>query len=205
MDDLSDKDLQEFKEIFDLVDTDHTGVISLQELRKLMASLHLRPTEQELAELFEEAHASPSSTNGAKDAPMAAANASLGAPPLSRNASVNSTSDTSVGNNNTNNNNNTTSSSGSGGRTINFTQFANIMARRVQSEYSAEQLRSAFQLFESPDMPEGFVSTRVLAHALMTYGSQNPTEEEVERLIAAVDPERTGRVNYYDFVDLVTN
>lgn len=196
MDDLSDKDMQEFKEIFDLVDTDHSGVISMQELRKLMASLHLRPTEQELEELFEEAQATPA-------APPANASA------LSRNTSVVSTSSNSINNTTTATNPNASANlvhSGSGsGRTINFAQFATIMAKRVQSEYSAEQLRGAFQLFESPDMPEGFVSSRVLAHALMTYGSQNPTEEEVERLIAAVDPERTGRVNYYDFVDMVTN
>lgn len=191
MDDLSDKDLQEFKEIFDLVDTDHSGAISLQELRKLMASLHLRPTEQELTELFEEAQAMPSHTT---------------APPLSRNPSVMGTSNSSSMNNNNNNTSaNANNGGGSAGRTINFPQFASIMARRVQSEYSAEQLRGAFQLFESPDMPEGFVSTHVLAHALMTYGSQNPSEAEVERLIAAVDPEHTGRVNYNDFVDMVTN
>jgi calmodulin len=198
MDDLTDKDLQEFKEIFDLVDTDHTGVISLQELRKLMASLHLRPTEQELTELFEEAQASPRPAGTATT------------PSPSHNLSVVSATDNSINpssaknNDSSSNNSNSGVGGGSGGRTINFTQFANIMARRVQSEYGAEQLRNAFQLFESPDMPEGFVSTQVLAHALMTYGSQNPSEEEVQRLIAAVDPEHTGRINYYDFVEMVT-
>ena len=183
MEDLSDTELQEFKEIFDLVDADHSGVISLQELRKLMATRHLRPTEQELTELFEEAHASP--------APATAPAAAAAAPSLNNSNSAGSGGGASaVG--------------GSADRTINFTQFASIMARRVQSEYSAEQLRGAFQLFESPDMPEGFVSTQVLAHALRTYGSQKPSEAEVERLIAAVDPEHTGRLNYYDFVDLVS-
>ena len=188
MEDLSDTELQEFKEIFDLVDADHSGVISLQELRKLMATLHLRPTEQELTELFEEAHASPTPAPAA--APAAAA-AAAAAPSLNNSNSAGSGGGASaVG--------------GSADRTINFTQFASSMARRVQSEYSAEQLRGAFQLFESPDMPEGFVSTQVLAHALRTYGSQKPSEAEVERLIAAVDPEHTGRLNYYDFVDLVS-
>lgn len=183
MEDLSDTELQEFKEIFDLVDADHSGVISLQELRKLMATLHLRPTEQELTELFEEAHASPT--------PAAAPATAAAAPSLNNSNSAGSGGGASaVG--------------GNADRTINFTQFASIMARRVQSEYSAEQLRGAFQLFESPDMPEGFVSTHVLAHALRTYGSQKPSEAEVERLIAAVDPEHTGRLNYYDFVDLVS-
>lgn len=185
MEDLSDTELQEFKEIFDLVDADHSGVISLQELRKLMATLHLRPTEQELTELFEEAHASPT------PAPAAVPAAAAAAPSLNNSNSAGSGGGANaVG--------------GSADRTINFTQFASIMARRVQSEYSAEQLRGAFQLFESPDMPEGFVSTQVLAHALRTYGSQKPSEAEVERLIAAVDPEHTGRLNYYDFVDLVS-
>ncbi|KAK7195210.1 calmodulin [Novymonas esmeraldas] len=233
MENLSEKELKELKEIFDLVDSDHTGVISLHELRKLMTALHLQPTEQELDDVVEETRRPPSISLGSGgigvsatlvSAPLPSSSAvggvrsgSVGSGSISSSATV-STSAAAVGGHAKVdastpgvNNNSTTSAAAAAAaavaaprRTVTFPQFAAMMARRVQSEYTAEQLRNAFQLFESPDMPEGFVSTSVLAHALATYGSQKLEKDEIDRLVAAIDPAKTGRVNYYEFVDIVT-
>lgn len=146
--DLNEKELSEFREIFDLVDTDKTGKITQQELRKLMDTLHLRPTEEELDDMFSEVN------------------------------------DRDVG--------------------IDFEQFVSVMSKRVQSDYTPEQLRMAFKIFETEDLPVGYVSTEVLEHALVTYGSEKLSKEEAARLLVAVDPEGTGRINYHDFVALVS-
>lgn len=145
--DLTEKDLSEFREIFNLVDTEGTGRITQQELRKLMDTLHLRPSEEEIDEMFSEA----TDRNG-----------------------------------------------------IDFDQFVSVMSKRVQSDYTPEQLRMAFKIFETEDLPVGYVSTEVLEHALVTYGSEKLSKEEAARLLAAVDPEGTGRINYHDFVALVS-
>eukprot|EP00796_Vickermania_ingenoplastis_P004252 gene4252-3074_t len=145
---LNEKELSEFREIFDLVDSDGSGRITQQELRKLMDTLHLRPTEEELDEMFSEAN------------------------------------DREAG--------------------IDFDQFVSVMSKRVQSDYTPEQLRMAFKIFETEDLPVGYVSTEVLEHALVTYGSEKLSKEEAARLLAAVDPEGTGRINYHDFVALVS-
>lgn len=146
--DLTEKERSEYREIFDLVDTDGSGVITQQELRKLLDTLHLRPTEEELEEMFND-----------------------------------------VGQKNTG---------------IDFEQFVSVMSKRIQSDYTPEQLRSAFKIFETEDLPVGYVSTEVLEHALVTYGSERLSKEEAARLLAAVDPEGSGRINYQDFVALVS-
>ncbi|KAG5509606.1 hypothetical protein JKF63_06311 [Porcisia hertigi] len=161
-------------------------------MRRLMTALHLKPTEQELEEVFEESHNAPTGSFSATSLPFL--------PPSVGPAATQKV--TSLGGDRTSSAKGVEATEAV--RTVTFPEFAAIMARRVQSEYTAKQLRNAFQLFESPDMPEGFVSTAVLAHALATYVSQKLEAEEIDRLMAAVDPQRTGRVNYYEFVDIVT-
>lgn len=149
---LTEKERSEFREIFNLVDSDGSGKITPQELRKLFDMLHLRPTEEELDEMFSEGNRSRDGT-----------------------------------------------SSG-----IDFEQFVSVMSKRVQSDYTPEQLRSAFKIFETDDLPPNYVSTEVLEHALVTYGSEKLSRDEAARLLAAVDPEGTGKINYHDFVALVS-
>eukprot|EP00695_Tsukubamonas_globosa_P003449 TRINITY_DN641_c0_g1_i1.p1 TRINITY_DN641_c0_g1~~TRINITY_DN641_c0_g1_i1.p1 ORF type:complete len:140 (+),score=53.67 TRINITY_DN641_c0_g1_i1:54-422(+) len=115
---LTEEELAEFKEIFDLVDTDRGGSISKDELAKLMTTLGLKPTEEEL------------------DAMMAEVDAD-----------------------------------GSGD--IDFQEFVTVMSRRVHAEYTPEQLKNAFKVFETPNLPPGYVATETLEHALMTYGQTN--------------------------------
>ncbi|ESL10083.1 calmodulin [Trypanosoma rangeli SC58] len=147
---ISQKEVEEFREMFDLVDTDHSGRITSGELRKLMETLRLRPTEEELEQLFLDADANDSNN------------------------------------------------------VINFEEFVALMSKRVQSDYTPEQLRNAFKLFETEDMPSGYVSTEVLEHALVSYGTEKLTHDEATRLLAAVDPEGTGRINYLEFVSMVS-
>ncbi|GET86966.1 calmodulin, putative [Leishmania tarentolae] len=201
MEQLSATEQQELKEIFDLIDTERSGVISLHELRNLMTALHLKPTEQELEEAFGETCSFASMTKGSAG------------PPLTLSSSVPSSSiaaaaprDGGIAKNPNSGNNaqSDPTAAAAAERVVTFPQFATMMARRVQSEYTAKQLCNAFQLFESPDMPEGFVSTSVLARALATYGSKKLEKEEIDRLMKVIDPNNTGRVNYYEFVDTVT-
>lgn len=50
----------------------------------------------------------------------------------------------------------------------------------------------------------GCVSTEVLEHALTTYGSDKLTPEEAAELLATVDPENTGRINYMEFINMMS-
>ncbi len=75
-------------------------------------------------------------------------------------------------------------------------EFVTVMSRRVQADYTPEQLKAAFKVFETDNVPPGCVSTEVLEHALTTYGSDKLSPDEAAELLAAVDPENTGKINY---------
>lgn len=146
---LSDEELAEFREIFDLVDEDKGGSISRAELKKLMITLRLKPTEEELDAMMKEVDA-----DGSGD--------------------------------------------------IDFNEFVTVMSRRVQADYTPEQLRSAFKVFETDTVPAGYVSTEILEHALTTYGSDKLAPEEAAELLATVDPEGTGKINYMEFINMMS-
>eukprot|EP01060_Flectonema_neradi_P001383 TRINITY_DN10824_c0_g1_i1.p1 TRINITY_DN10824_c0_g1~~TRINITY_DN10824_c0_g1_i1.p1 ORF type:complete len:156 (+),score=37.33 TRINITY_DN10824_c0_g1_i1:85-552(+) len=146
---LTEEELAEFKEIFDLVDEDHGGSISKDELRKLMETLRLKPTDEELDAMMREVD-----------------------------------------------------SDGSGD--IDFNEFVTVMSRRVQADYTPEQLKAAFKVFETDNVPPGYVSTEVLEHALTTYGSEKLSPDEAAELLATVDPENTGKIHYMEFINMMS-
>jgi calmodulin len=147
---LSPEEVAEFKEIFDLVDKDGGGSISKDELKELMETLGLRPTDDEL------------------DAMMAEVD-------------------------------------GDGSGDIDFEEFVYVMSRKVQADYTPDQLRSAFRVFETPGCPPGFVSTDVLERALTTYGPDKLSLDEAAELLATVDHEGTGKINYVELISLMTD
>ena len=128
---LSEVELKEFKEIFDLVDTDGSGEITIVELAKLMETLGMKPTEEQLEQMMKEVD-----------------------------------------------------SDGSGD--IDFSEFVTVMSRKVQAEYTPEQLKAAFKVFESDELGPGWVKTETLEHALITYGEDRMTPEEAAELLSAV-------------------
>jgi len=75
------------------------------------------------------------------------------------------------------------------------------MSRKIPVAHTPEHLKDAFRLFEEGDQP-GHVSTRALTTALTTYGSA--TKEQAAELVSQMDPDRTGRINYGEYVDLMT-
>lgn len=147
---LTEEELAEFREIFDLVDEDKGGSISRGELKKLMITLRLKPTEEELDAMMREVDA-----DGSGD--------------------------------------------------IDFDEFVTVMSRRVQADYTPEQLKSAFKVFETDSVPQGYVSTEVLEHALTTYGTDKLSPEEASELLATVDPESTGKINYMEFINMMSS
>eukprot|EP00762_Andalucia_godoyi_P002767 ANDGO_04418.mRNA.1 Calmodulin len=147
---LTPEELAEFKEIFDLVDKDGGGSISKDELKELMETLGLRPTEDELDAMMAEVD-----ENGSGD--------------------------------------------------IDFDEFVYVMSRKVQADYTPEQLRAAFRVFETPDCGNGFVSTDVLERALTTYGPDKLSLDEAAELLATVDHENTGRINYMELINMMSS
>ena len=149
---LTEEELKEFKEIFDLVDEDGSGEITKEELGRLMVTLGLKPTEQQLDEMMKEVDA-----DGSGD--------------------------------------------------IDFNEFVSVMSKKVKADYTPEQLKAAFRVFESPDdnLGPGWVRTDVLEHALTTYGEDTLSAEKAAELLATVDPEGTGKINYIEYINMMSS
>ncbi|KAL9657467.1 hypothetical protein ABK040_016734 [Willaertia magna] len=146
---VSKEELQRYREIFGLVDTDGGGSIERDELGTLMRTLGLKPSDEEIDEMMKE-------------------------------ADIDNSGD------------------------IDFNEFVAVMSKSVQSQYTQEQYYNAFRVFETDDCPYGIVKTKVLEHALTTYGDNPISLQEATELLANVDPENTGKINYLNYINALS-
>jgi len=145
---LTDAELSEFREIFNLVDLDKGGSIDQGEVMQLMKTLGLRPNRAELAAMVDEIDQD-------------------------------------------------------GNGEVDFDEFVTVMSRQVSSTYTPAQVKRAFKLFER-DCPSGFVSIKTLEQALTTYGTERLALADAQELLAQLEPDDKGMVNYNDLVNMMT-
>ena len=85
---------------------------------------------------------------------------------------------------------------------IDFDEFVAVMSRKVSATYTAEQVRGAFRVFES-GAPPGHIKVESLVRALTTDGSDKLSEEQARDLVAQLEPDRDGLVNYREYVNMM--
>jgi len=87
---------------------------------------------------------------------------------------------------------------------IDFPEFVSVMSKRAAPSYSSQEIIHAFQVFETADLPPGFVKLETLKEALITYGGDDALSEEQARiLLRPLDQDRSGSVRYKDFVKTI--
>ena len=144
---LTEEELAEFREIFNLVDLDKGGTISKDELKQLMTTLGLKPSAEELNAMVDEID---SDGNGE----------------------------------------------------IDFDEFVQVMSRKVNADYTREQVKRAFRTF-SLGAPSGMVSLDAVKDALMNYGTEKLDKEQVEELVAQLETNADGFLNYEEYVEMM--
>ena len=85
---------------------------------------------------------------------------------------------------------------------IDFDEFVAVMSRKVSATYTAEQVRGAFRVFEA-GAPPGHIKVESLVRALTTDGSDKLSEEQARDLVAQLEPDRDGLVNYREYVNMM--
>ena len=80
-----------------------------------------------------------------------------------------------------------------GNGTIDFPEFLNLMARKMQDTDSEEELKEAFKVFDKDG--NGFISAAELRHVMTNLG-EKLTDEEVDEMIREADVDGDGQVNY---------
>jgi calmodulin len=144
---LSEQDLQEFREVFNLVDTDRGGSISSEELGRLMETLGIKTTKEELDLMISEID-----ENGNGD--------------------------------------------------IDFDEFVMVMSRKVQADYTGNEVKSAFRLFVREAGPLGTIFGRDLEQALTLYGKDRLSPEDARSLVSQLDLS-DGRFNFEEYVNMM--
>mmetsp|Transcript_49914 Transcript_49914/g.78987 ORF Transcript_49914/g.78987 Transcript_49914/m.78987 type:complete len:174 (-) Transcript_49914:161-682(-) len=143
---LSEEDLQEFREIFNLVDTDRGGSIGTEELARLMDTLGIRTTPEELKLMVSE---------------------------IDEN----------------------------GNGEIDFDEFVQVMCRKVNTDYTADEVRKAFKIFAG-NAPDGSIRVKDLEKALQVYGREKLTAEEAKNLVAQIECV-DGHFKYDEYVTMM--
>mmetsp|Transcript_51640 Transcript_51640/g.102629 ORF Transcript_51640/g.102629 Transcript_51640/m.102629 type:complete len:172 (+) Transcript_51640:55-570(+) len=143
---LPEEDLKEFREIFDLVDTDRSGTIGTEELGRLMDTLGVRTTPEELKLMVSEIDED-------------------------------------------------------GNGEIDFDEFVQVMCRKVNTDYSAPEVRKAFRNVAG-NAPEGTIRVKDLEKMLQSYGRDRLTAEETKDLLAQIESQN-GLFRYSEYISMM--
>ena len=87
-----------------------------------------------------------------------------------------------------------------GSGTIEFSEFLNLMARKMRDSDSEEQLKEAFRVFDKDQ--NGFISAAELRNVLTNLG-EKLTDDEIDEMIREADVDGDGQINYEEFVKVM--
>ena len=80
-----------------------------------------------------------------------------------------------------------------GSGTVDFPEFLNMMAKRIENTDSGEEIREAFRVFDMDR--SGFVQVEEMRFVMRNIGAQL-TEEEIEEMLREADQDQDGRISY---------
>ena len=90
----------------------------------------------------------------------------------------------------------------SGDGQIDFEEFVEVMSRKVNATYTADQVKNAFKVFEA-SCPPGFVKVDNLIRSLCTYGTDKLTEDAAIDLVSQLESDANGLINYAEYVNMM--
>lgn len=186
---LSEEEIAEFREIFNLVDRDGGGSITKEELGELMDTLGIDASPEEIDIMIREVTLGNILTM-------------LSMYEVLLFFFVKIDQD--------------------GNGDIDFEEFVAVMSRKVNATYTAQQVKSAFKVFEG-QCPLGHVRADALVRyvnqlpliamlttanafsfrALTTYGTEKLSLEQATDLVAQLEVDANGLINYNDYVNMM--
>merc|ERR1711991_251484 len=85
---------------------------------------------------------------------------------------------------------------------IDFEEFVTVMSRKVNATYTTDQVKAAFKVFEAT-APPGMVRADALIRSLCTYGTEKLSLEQAQDLVAQLEVDGNGLINYVDYVNMM--
>ncbi|XP_066975123.1 uncharacterized protein [Macrobrachium rosenbergii] len=84
---------------------------------------------------------------------------------------------------------------------IEFNEFLQMMSKKMKDTSNQDELKEAFMVFDKNK--SGYLSSTELRHVMTSLG-EKMSEQEVEDMIKDASPNGDGRVNYEEFVNIIT-
>jgi calmodulin len=84
--------------------------------------------------------------------------------------------------------------------TIEFSEFLNLMAKKMKDTDTEEELVEAFKVFDKDS--NGFISAVELKHVMTNLG-EKLSDEEIDDMVKEADFDGDGQINYKEFVHMV--
>ncbi|EDS45906.1 calmodulin [Culex quinquefasciatus] len=88
-----------------------------------------------------------------------------------------------------------------GSGTIELNEFYVLMARKHREASSEDELRQAFKVFDKNE--DGFLTVEELSMVMKNFG-ERLSDEELADLLEEADVDKDGRINYEEFVTMLT-
>jgi calmodulin len=92
---------------------------------------------------------------------------------------------------------------GNGDGKIQFNEFLKVMSRKVNANFTSEQVKSAFHIFEGNDSKPGTISADSLIEALTSLGTTKLTFDNASALVQQLEPDASGNINYIDYIKMM--
>ncbi|KAM7479595.1 hypothetical protein LguiA_027808 [Lonicera macranthoides] len=84
--------------------------------------------------------------------------------------------------------------------TINFTEFLNLMAKKMKDAGVVKEIKEAFKVFDIDK--SGFISAAEIKQVMSNLG-QKLSEKNVNRMIREADIDGDGQINYEEFAKMM--
>ncbi|EDW74292.1 uncharacterized protein Dwil_GK21454 [Drosophila willistoni] len=88
-----------------------------------------------------------------------------------------------------------------GSGTMNFEEFLTMMQRKMREPFKEEELRAAFRIFDKANT--GYIDKNSLAEVFIAVG-EHLNSEEMDEIIREGDFDGDGKLNFDEFVQLLT-
>mmetsp|Transcript_3537 Transcript_3537/g.10897 ORF Transcript_3537/g.10897 Transcript_3537/m.10897 type:complete len:197 (-) Transcript_3537:184-774(-) len=85
---------------------------------------------------------------------------------------------------------------------IDFDEFVAVMSRKVNADYTPEQVRNAFRLFEDRDRP-GHIHPSKLSEILNEHCKATMTRDQISDLVRHLETDSNGYFNYADYIKIM--
>ncbi|XP_055534095.1 calmodulin-beta-like [Wyeomyia smithii] len=88
-----------------------------------------------------------------------------------------------------------------GSGTIELDEFLQLMARKLREDTTDEELRDAFKIFDRDG--DGFLSVDELSAVMKNFG-ERLSDDELADLLEEADIDKDGKINYEEFIIMLT-